>query len=360
MNKIRQLSLVTPVLLLASCEYEQRPATTGIADVQSVTVMTFNVENLFDNVDDPGKDDKAYLAIGDKQTDEHKAACAKVDVPRWRDQCLNWDWSDAIVAQKLSVVASVILQVNDGHGPDVIALQEVENMNILERLRNEYLADAGYRPAILIEGQDERGIDVAFLSRFETAAPPQLHAISFADDFPERDRDTRGILQADFQLPNGTILTGYAVHFPAPYHPTEMRVAAYDLLNRLRAALPTDRPAFAAGDFNTTSTEDHKKNMLDRFARPYWTVAHDAGCGDCKGTNYYSRDDNWSFLDMILWSPTRDRSARPTWQIRKSSTHIANRVSDQVRDNGTPARFNLPEGTGVSDHWPVVMTIELK
>jgi len=63
---------------------------------------------------------------------------------------------------------------------------------------------------------------------------------------------------------------------------------------------------------------------------------------------------------MILWSPSRDRSARPTWQIRENSTFIANRVSDQVRDNGTPARFNLPEGTGVSDHWPVVMTIEPK
>jgi len=360
MNKIQPLSLVTAVLLLASCEHEQHPTTTDVAETQSVTIMTFNVENLFDNVDDPGKDDKAYLAIGDKQTDEHEAACAEVDVPFWREQCLNWDWSDAIVARKLSVVASVILQVNDGRGPDIIALQEIENINILERLRNEYLAAAGYHPAILIEGQDERGIDLAFLSRFESAAPPQLHAISFADDFPERDRDTRGILQADFQLPDGTILTGYAVHFPAPYHPTEMRVAAYDQLNRLRAALPTERPAFAAGDFNTTSAEDRKKNMLDRFARPYWTVAHDAGCGDCKGTSYYARDDSWSFLDMILWSPAKDRSTPQSWQLRENSTRIANRTSDQMTNKGTPARFNLPDGTGVSDHWPVVMTIDLQ
>lgn len=360
MNRTRQMSLVIAALLFASCKYEQPPATSGIAATQSVTIMTFNVENLFDNVDDPGKDDKAYLAIGDKQTDQHKTACAEVDVPRWRDQCLNWDWSDEIVDRKLSAIANVILQIADGRGPDILALQEIENMNILERLRNDYLSAAGYRPAILIEGQDERGIDVAFLSRFATAASPQLRAISFADDFPERDRDTRGILQADFQLPDGSVLTGYAVHFPAPYHPTEMRIAAYNQLNKLRAALPADRPAFAAGDFNTTSTEDRKKNMLDRFARPYWTVAHDAGCGDCKGTSYYARDDSWSFLDMILWSPARDRSAHTTWQLREDSTHIANRISDQVRDNGTPARFNLPEGTGVSDHWPIVITIDLQ
>ena len=360
MSRFRQVSLLIVILLLTSCNQEEHRATTDVADIQSVTIMTFNVENLFDNVDDPGKDDKAYLAIGNKQSDEHKAACTEVEVPFWREQCLNWDWSDAIVARKLSAVASVILQVNDGRGADIIALQEVENINILERLRDEYLADAGYRSAILIEGQDERGIDVAFLSRFETALPPELHAISFADDFPKRDRDTRGILQADFQLPDGSILTGYAVHFPAPYHPTEMRIAAYNQLNQLRAALPVDQPAFAAGDFNTTSTEDRKKDMLDRFARPYWTVAHDAGCGDCKGTNYYARDDNWSFLDMILWSPANDRSAPQWWQLRENSTHIANRISNQVTNKGTPARFNLPEGTGVSDHWPVVMTIDFK
>ncbi len=360
MNRIRQASLVIAALLLASCIQEEHQATTNIADAQSVTIMTFNVENLFDNVDDPGKDDKAYLAISDKQSDEHKAACAEVDVPFWREQCLNWDWSDAIVARKLSAVANVILQVEDGRGPDILALQEVENIRILERLRNEYLGDAGYRPAILIEGQDERGIDVAFLSRFDTAVPAQLHAISFADDFSQRDKDTRGILQADFQLPDGSILTGYAVHFPAPYHPTEMRIAAYDQLNRLRSALPEGHAAFAAGDFNTTSSEDREESMLDRLARPYWTVTHDAGCGDCKGTNYYARNDNWSFLDMILWSPAGDRSAHPTWQLRENSTRIANRSSDQVRDDGTPARFTLPEGTGVSDHWPVVITINLK
>ena len=31
----------------------------------SVTIMTFNVENLFDNEDDPGKNDETYLALTD-------------------------------------------------------------------------------------------------------------------------------------------------------------------------------------------------------------------------------------------------------------------------------------------------------
>ena len=32
----------------------------------SITVMSYNVENLFDSLDDPGKDDKAYLPIKTK------------------------------------------------------------------------------------------------------------------------------------------------------------------------------------------------------------------------------------------------------------------------------------------------------
>ncbi len=359
MNRIQPVALLITALLLASCGQQEHAATTAFAGAQSVTIMTFNVENLFDNVDDAGKDDKAYLAIGDKQSADHKAACAEVSVPRWRDQCLNWDWSDAIVEKKLAAIANAILQVDDGRGPDILALQEVENMNILRRLRDEYLTGAGYRSIILLEGQDVRGIDVAFLSRFDTAAPPQLHAISFAKDFPERDADTRGILQADFLLPDESVLTGYAVHFPAPFHPTEMRIAAYNQLNQLRAALPGDRPAFAAGDFNTTSSEDAKKSMLERFARPHWTIAHEIGCSNCKGTSYYARDKSWSFLDMILWSPAEGSSKGPGWEIREGSVDVANRISDQVLRDGTPARFTLPEGTGVSDHWPVVMTIDL-
>jgi endonuclease/exonuclease/phosphatase family metal-dependent hydrolase len=320
--------------------------------------MTFNVENLFDNVDDPGKNDLTFLALSAKQSDEHKAICNDIDVDRWRDQCLNWDWSDEIIARKLEVVAGVILQVDDGRGPDIVALQEVENLAILERLRNEHLADAGYAEAILIEGNDLRGIDVAFLTRLPLAGQPQLHPIDFGAAEEERVVDTRGILEATFVLPDDCLLTGYAVHFPAPFHPTEMREAAYRSLNSLRASLPPDRPAFAAGDFNTTSVEDREKAMLDRFVRPDWTVAHEVGCEGCPGTSYYAKRDDWSFLDMILWSPASECGENATWALRADSVRIANRAPGQVRPDGTPWRFEMPDGTGVSDHWPVVVHIE--
>jgi len=48
----------------------------------TVTIMSFNVENLFDNADDPQKNDETFLALGDKQSDEHRALCAPIPVDR--------------------------------------------------------------------------------------------------------------------------------------------------------------------------------------------------------------------------------------------------------------------------------------
>jgi endonuclease/exonuclease/phosphatase family metal-dependent hydrolase len=319
----------------------------------SVSIMTFNVQNLFDNVDDPGKDDKAYLPIGQKQSEAHKAACAKIAVKPWRDECLYLDWSDAAIDHKLTVLAGTIKQINDGRGPDIIAFEEVENAAILDRLSLQYLPDSNYGHSILIEGDDERGIDVGFLSRLPLIGAPILHPLKFPDH-PGAEGDTRGILEATFKLPDGSELTGFAVHFPAPFHPTDMRVRAYQALDELRKALPDNRYVFAAGDFNTTSTEDAREHLLDRYVRPYWTVSNDL-CAGCRGTYHYARDDTWSFLDMILFSPARGE--KTTWHMRAGSVRVANHFAAQVAPDGTPAHFDAAAGTGVSDHWPLVAEI---
>ena len=361
MNKPRRyrfFAALPTVILVASCAsvIERSTVENVTAGPLSVTVMTFNVQNLFDNSDDPGKDDKAYLPIEAKQDDAHIAECNEIKVASWRDECLNLDWSDEAIDHKLTMLADTIRQVNGGLGADIIALQEVENAAILNRLRTEYLADLAYEPAILVEGSDLRGIDVAFLSRVPLARPPTLHPLRLTD-FPDRDGDTRGVLQVDFQLSNGAVLTGFSVHFPAPFHPTGMRVAAYQQLTELLKSLPDERPAFAAGDFNTTSTEDSEKKMLDTYVRPYWTLAHDIGCGDCQGSHYYARDDSWSFLDMIFFAAAR--GGNTTAQIRADSVQIANRNPVQVSREGAPERYNSASRTGVSDHWPMIATIEL-
>jgi len=163
-----RLTLIAPTVVLLACSAEETKMT-------SVTVMSFNVQNLFDNHDDAGKDDKAYLPIEAKQDEAHKAACKEIPVESWRNECLNLDWSNLAIEVKLTSLANTIRQVNNGKGADIITLQEVENAAILDRLRTEELADLGYLAPILIEGTDVRGIDVAILSKFPLADEPQLH-----------------------------------------------------------------------------------------------------------------------------------------------------------------------------------------
>jgi len=320
----------------------------------AVTIMNFNAQNLFDNEDDPVKDDKAYLPIAAKRTEEHIAGCNTIPVRSWREECLTLDWSDSALQHKLQVLAETIRQIDDGRGADIVVLQEIENATILDRLRTEYLAESDYLPAVLVEGTDLRGIDVAFLSRLPLTGAPKLHPF-IVEDYPDRAGDTRGVLEATFELPDGSLLTGFSVHFPNPAHPVEMRELAYEHLNSLRDALPAENSVFAAGDFNTTSTEDAEQQMLNRFVRPFWTVAHDA-CDGCRGTYYYAPDNNWSFLDMILFAP--GRSEKTTWQIRADSVHIANRLGEQVTKDGAPKRYDAVARSGVSDHWPVALTLE--
>lgn len=344
----RNVFLTGVILLTGACTADNQPD-------YSVSIMTFNVENLFDTQHDAGKNDRTYLPAETKTDQEHIDQCNLIEVERWRDQCLFWDWNESIVTIKLAKIADAIKQV-DGKGPDIIAFQEIENLGILERLRTEYLSELGYQPGVLIEGNDDRGIDVAFLTRLEIVGQPVLHDITFRDITEEREADTRGILQTDFRLPDGTRLTGYSVHFPAPYHPTELRVDAYNTLNDLVAQLPADRLVFAAGDFNTTSEEDDREELLAQYAEPGWHIAHEY-CEGCPGTSYYGPRDQWSFLDMILVSKALPLGMQNGWWFDSGSVFLANKQKDQALSNNTPARFELPEATGLSDHWPLVLRL---
>ncbi len=354
----RLLLLVVCVTAVTGCAEQQVPgpeADTAGSTAQEVTIMTFNVENLFDTTDDEGKDDHTYLPRAVKDDPAHIAKCETIDVERWRRDCLELDWTDEALDFKLGQVAKAILQVNEGRGPDVIAFQEVENAGVLNRLSSEYMAEAGYGEAILIEGQDLRGIDVAFLSRLPVIAGPVHHDFE-ATGFPDRQPDTRGVLEAKFLLPDGSLLTGYSVHFPAPFHPIEMRELAYDHLNALRAKVPADNFVFAAGDFNTPAREMTGTPIYDDRVRPFWTVAHEVGCEGCKGTNYWERGDSWSFLDTILFSPAA--SADSEWRIKEGGVFLADQFADQMNDDGTVKRFDLENLEGVSDHLPLVITLE--
>ena len=139
-----RLAFVVAVISLVACGDDDSsvPDATvledaGIPEQQSFRVLTWNVENLFDSVDDPDTFD---------------------DVP-----------SATAVRAKLSNIADVLRLVD----ADFVALQEVENEAILAEVAAQ-VPELGYDNLGLMDAFDGRGIDVAYLSRVPLAGPPNV------------------------------------------------------------------------------------------------------------------------------------------------------------------------------------------
>ena len=310
----------------------------------SFSVMTLNVNNLFDELDDPKKDDKAYLPIELKQTNKHINSCNRVPVNSWKNECLYLDWDSETKDAKLKNLARDIL-LYDETGPDILALQEVENINILKQLF-KLLEPYGYIDLELLESKDYRGIDTAIISKFEII-DSTLHYIKFSGEF--EDKDTRPILDSTILI-NDKKIKVYNVHFPAGYHDVSMRI---DSLNKLKKLLQMHKmPTVALGDFNV-NTEEDSELFIYKDQEDLWDVAHSIGCADCKGTYYYSYGKSWSFLDTIFVSKQRNIS----YDADSIKLHITEH--NAYKDSGKPIRFNAKSKTGVSDHLPMVARIKI-
>ena len=116
------------------------------------TVATYNMYNLFDEFDDPGKDDEPEL------------------------------YPPELVELTLSKHAHAIKDIL--RLPDLVAVQEVENIAILERL-TETEPIAGIYGAVLIDGPDARGIDVGLLYRLDRVEVLSAEARQTCTDNPD-------------------------------------------------------------------------------------------------------------------------------------------------------------------------------
>ena len=303
-----------------------------------LSVMTLNVDNLFDTYDDKNKDDKAYLPIELKQSKPHINSCNKIPVKTWKNECLFLDWDEETKDRKLQNIVREIISYNKT-GPDILALQEIENNNILAELF-KLLLPYGYIDSKLIEGRDYRGIDTALVTKFKIS-DSKLHYIEFSGEF--EGKDTRPILEASLNI-NGKTLKVYNVHFPSGFHDVSMRI---DSLNTLSQLLKNHTyPSIALGDFNVNSKEDNRLNIYR--SQNDWDVAHLIGCNGCKGSYYYNYGKSWDFLDTIFMSRNRGISFIP------GSIDIVRTNRNSYSDTGKPKNFNPIKGFGVSDHLPMV------
>ena len=304
-----------------------------------ISLMTYNVENLFDTKDDMGKDDKAFLPASFKKNAYHKGHCRGIEVKKWRDECLYLDWSEVAKAKKISNIAKVVSSY-DSDGADIVAFQEIENINVLKDLFKA-LKPFGYLDFVLLEGKDYRGIDSAIISKFPIKQS-KLHFIKFSPGFPTKD--TRPILETQIDL-SGKILRVYSVHFLDS-------VMRNDAFNSLESLLNShDDPAVAMGDFNVTSEEELELSTFQQQS-DIWQVSHREGCEECRGTYYYEPKDDWSFLDVILASKGREIS------FIDNSIGVLINETNSLKDSGRPKGFDAISMDGVSDHFPVIAKVK--
>lgn len=344
------VSNVCSVAFLGVCSAATGKSTTISNGSSEISVMTFNVANLFDTKHDLGKDDWAFLPKTEKNQTV-QTECAKIKVFPWRMECLNLDWNENVLELKMHNIADAILSVNSGRGADILILQEVENLGVLNHLNDNYLQRAGYKTVLLIEGNDDRGIDQAILSRLPLQGTALNTWIPLGENAKSRKQPsrTRGLLQATLTLPDSTPLEVFAVHFPSG-DTHNLRVQAIAFLNKKKAALPKGRLSIVGGDFNVNSQEDLANDVYGTLLSP-WLITHRIGCKGCVGTEYYKTKREWSFLDAIGFSQELDLAKNTGWYVDAATIQIPTYSQFQTTQDGFPNKF--ANGGGCSDHLPM-------
>jgi predicted extracellular nuclease len=132
------------------------------------TVVSYNVENLFDTINDPSINDNEFTPNSEKQ------------------------YNSKVYYEKLTNLSSVMRSINLNEFPEIVGLVEVENRTVLLDLVNSpKLKEANYQ-VILEEGPDPRGIDCALLYRPDAFKYISHKAVEVR--YPESNRRTRDIL----------------------------------------------------------------------------------------------------------------------------------------------------------------------
>lgn len=334
-----KLLVLGAILSLFSC------STYKITKQRYVSILSFNVENLFDAEHDLGKLDYTYLPISMKKTTLKQSVdkyCATVKNPAWLKECKELDWNERKLSEKVLRVARVIEESTSGC-PDIVVLQEVENEKILKRLNS--MLSCGYSTRLISDDTDARGIDVAILTRFETRAVVN-HSIPFVKMDVEAKKDTRPILDAELTI-DGFALRVLALHLPSPHRPASFRKDAVKFVESLYFKDPI--ATLVAGDWNVPSSEERQHKTFQNLRKSF-LISDDIIRSSSKdlGSTYYKKDKSWSFLDKIALSRNSFDSV---------TCKVVNFLPGQrEREVGAPLSFPAfgKMGEGVSDHFPIL------
>lgn len=317
-----------------------------MAGAKTLKVMEYNVENFFDTKHDVGTHDYTYLPLSVKRNlPGHKQYCESMSGDFYKNECLNLDWNEARFTKKVINISKVIKAFDKtGKGPDVLVLEEVENLNVLNKLVTKGLDKLGYAHLVLIEGDDSRGIDVAVISKFPVISSKHHPLIINGSKL-----DTRGILEVTLDVEGSTVVV-FANHWPSQNNPASERAASARLLSQVAGKLDADL-ILAMGDFNTLDSDvpypfDHLNRFIDAEVE-----ARKLNLDLKPGTHFYR--GGWSSLDRIfIFENAALKAQFSKFQI---INHPFMMKIDSRTGESVPVRAEASTGEGYSDHLPLGM-----
>ncbi|HRN25125.1 MAG TPA: hypothetical protein PL018_07730 [Ignavibacteriaceae bacterium] len=318
-------------------------------------VAHWNLENLFDTVDDPKTEDEEFLPSGGKE------------------------WTDERLDKKLYNLSRVIRSMNNDNGPDLLGVCEVEHQALLDTMISRFLSDKSYKTAYL-ESPDGRGIDNGIIynsNRFKLIDVKGLR-IDMGGGY-----NTRLILEGKFLFETKDTLYFFVNHWPSrrggesESEPNRIK-AAKALREEIESifAINSKSKIIIVGDFNDEPTNvsiteylkaqpffcdslDHK-NLPEDSGTDLFNLAYKAWFD---GLGSYKYKDDFNMLDQIIIS--KDLLLEDDLKYICNSFEVYKpylMVTRTGKFQGAP--FPTYGGSrylgGYSDHFPVIAKFLIK
>ena len=311
------------------------------------TIAFYNVENLFDTINDINKNDEASPIME-----------------------IKFNRSE-IYKKKVKNMASVIEDIGSdlvNKSPSIVGLSEVENRNVIEDLLNtKHLLNKNY-DIVHYDSPDERGIDVGLIYNKDVfkVNSTKSHELIIYDNKSSKRNYTRDQLVVSGLLDNELIHI-IVNHWPSRSGGEERsragRMAAAELNKKIIDSLQNkykNAKIITMGDFNDDPHDDSMKKILNAkkyiedvktngIYNPMEVILSDQGIG----SNAYR--DVWQLFDQILVTEPFLNKKYDSYQFYKAGifnkSYLINKAG---RYKGYPFRsFSWGSFTdGYSDHLP--------
>ncbi len=307
------------------------------------TVAFYNLENLFDTINDVNKNDEASPIM------EIKFNRSKIYKKK--------------VSNMARVISQIGLQVTK-RPPSIVGICEVENRKVVEDLiANENLKSHNYG-IVHYDSPDNRGIDVGMIYNKDvfSVKNSNSHEVFITDNNSSKRRNTRDQLVVSGHL-DGELMHFIVNHWPSRGADETKRIAAAEVNNSIIDSLRREYEnpkIITMGDFNDDPFDKSikkilgaKKDMNDMtnedLYNPFETILVDEGVG----SNAYR--DKWQLFDQIILSKPFLKKNYKDYQLYKAG--VFNKsflINKKGKFKGYPYR-SFSYGTftgGYSDHLP--------